>query len=578
MTAPNLQIRDRVLESCAAPGTGTVTLRGIQTGAWQSFDIVGTGNTCDLCIVDQYGTHWEVQRESVFTLAGRTLSRTAGNVVDGSSGPGVLVNFSSGVQDVFLDRPSIRDPWPSGKTAPSAVTLTLPAQFVLGQTLPVTVTVAGSGATPTGTVSLLDGSSILATGPLVAGVVTFAGTLTVAGSHSLTAAYSGDINYAAATSTASVVQAVAPSFADSFQQAGRSTIGPNWSIFPNSGGNADTWSVSGGYALPGGGNTKHGTICLSGWDEYDATVQADVVLTGGTATTGGGPVQRETNGDVKWAAMIQSDGAGGAFGILCQVTAAAVAQLAGAQSGNAIATASTYTVRFVTAGHALFMFVNGVLAAYAAVANLPQPGTLGLFDTNNAVKFQNFAVSAGASFTDSFLRIPGVGLPAATLSLGYTEDVGSGFGINASNKATPNGGAGLSVATLTSVNVPQCDVKLVIASEGTGAAGLVVQWDSVALNGYAVLLSATQIKIKSIVAGAVSSTLATYSVTALGAADVLEVQAVGSTLTVFLNGVFVGTYTDPSGSYTGGTAGFIADNASVLLTSFTFSKCIAQEW
>lgn len=96
---------DRVLETCAVPGTGTVSLLGAQSGPWQSFNSIGNGNTTYYCIVDQAGNNWEVG-SATFTLAGRTLTRTAGNVLDGTNGPGVLVNFASGTQNVFGDAPA----------------------------------------------------------------------------------------------------------------------------------------------------------------------------------------------------------------------------------------------------------------------------------------------------------------------------------------------------------------------------------------------------------------------------------------------------------------------------------------
>ena len=76
---------------------------------------------------------------------------------------------------------------------------------VYGQSVTFTATVAavapGSG-TPTGSVTLMDGSTTLGTGTLTGGVVTFnTSTLNVA-SHSITAVYGGDSNFTMSTSAA----------------------------------------------------------------------------------------------------------------------------------------------------------------------------------------------------------------------------------------------------------------------------------------------------------------------------------------------------------------------------------------
>ena len=68
-------------------------------------------------------------------------------------------------------------------------------------TATVTPTAGQSGApTPTGTITFKDGNTTLGTGTLVNGVATLPVTYTAPGNHQLTAVYSGDSNYPAATS------------------------------------------------------------------------------------------------------------------------------------------------------------------------------------------------------------------------------------------------------------------------------------------------------------------------------------------------------------------------------------------
>jgi sugar lactone lactonase YvrE len=72
---------------------------------------------------------------------------------------------------------------------------------VFGAPLTLTVQVNGTGSTPTGNVSLMDGATTVATQPLPAnGLVAFLNPALAIGAHTLTAAYSGDTNHAAANS------------------------------------------------------------------------------------------------------------------------------------------------------------------------------------------------------------------------------------------------------------------------------------------------------------------------------------------------------------------------------------------
>jgi Bacterial Ig-like domain (group 3) len=76
---------------------------------------------------------------------------------------------------------------------------------VFGQTLTFTAQVtatAPGGGTPTGSIAFMDGSTILATQPMTAGVATFSTSTLALGAHSITAVYGGDSNYITSTSTA----------------------------------------------------------------------------------------------------------------------------------------------------------------------------------------------------------------------------------------------------------------------------------------------------------------------------------------------------------------------------------------
>lgn len=91
---------DRVKETTTTTGTGTITLAGA-VSQFQSFSVVGDGNTCYYSIVGQSGTEWEVG-VGTYTSSGTTLAR---NKVISSSNSNALVNFSAGIKDVFITAP-----------------------------------------------------------------------------------------------------------------------------------------------------------------------------------------------------------------------------------------------------------------------------------------------------------------------------------------------------------------------------------------------------------------------------------------------------------------------------------------
>jgi hypothetical protein len=96
-----LQLKDRVLETASAPGTGTVTLLGASLG-YQSFNTALTsGNTTYYAIADLGGANWEVGI-GTFTSPNQLARNT---ILESSSG-GSAVNFSSGTQNVFITYPA----------------------------------------------------------------------------------------------------------------------------------------------------------------------------------------------------------------------------------------------------------------------------------------------------------------------------------------------------------------------------------------------------------------------------------------------------------------------------------------
>lgn len=98
-----LVLKDRVKETSTTTGTGTLTLGGAAAG-FQSFSVIGDGNTTYYAIVDSATGDWEVGL-GTYTSLGTTLARS---VVLESSNSGSAVNFSSNAKDVFVTYPAER--------------------------------------------------------------------------------------------------------------------------------------------------------------------------------------------------------------------------------------------------------------------------------------------------------------------------------------------------------------------------------------------------------------------------------------------------------------------------------------
>lgn len=95
-----LNNRDRVKQTTSTTGTGALSLDATVPTGFQGFvAAVGNGNQAHYFIVDSAGL-WETGITTVTDATPDTLSRSAGTVLDGSSGPGVLVSLGAGTKDV----------------------------------------------------------------------------------------------------------------------------------------------------------------------------------------------------------------------------------------------------------------------------------------------------------------------------------------------------------------------------------------------------------------------------------------------------------------------------------------------
>ena len=95
-----LVLKDRVKETTATTGAGTLTLAGAVAG-FQSFAAIGNTNTTYYAIADATTGAWEVGL-GTYTASGTTLSRDT--ILASSTGS--ILTLTSGNKDVFCTYPS----------------------------------------------------------------------------------------------------------------------------------------------------------------------------------------------------------------------------------------------------------------------------------------------------------------------------------------------------------------------------------------------------------------------------------------------------------------------------------------
>lgn len=96
-----LVLKDRVKSNTTTTGTGTIVLGAAALG-YQSFSVIGNGNSTYYTIADSVTGDWEV---GIGTYVSGNTSMTRDTVLS-SSNSSALVNFAAGTKDVFVTQPA----------------------------------------------------------------------------------------------------------------------------------------------------------------------------------------------------------------------------------------------------------------------------------------------------------------------------------------------------------------------------------------------------------------------------------------------------------------------------------------
>ena len=204
---------------------------------------------------------------ATLSAAGKATLKTAGLAI--GTDP-ISVVYSGDTNFATSGSATLPQVVTSDSTTSSLTASANPSVFGQSVTLTATVSVVAPGAgTPTGSFTFLDGSTVLATVALSGRTATFKTSSLAVGSHAITAAYSGDSNYA--TSTSAILAETVNLDATTTSLASSK----NPSVF----GQSVTFTTTVKAASPGSGTPTGSVIFLDG-----STVLATVNLSGGTAT------------------------------------------------------------------------------------------------------------------------------------------------------------------------------------------------------------------------------------------------------------------------------------------------------
>jgi hypothetical protein len=447
----------------------------------------------------------------------------------------------------------------------TTTTITLPTPpVVFGQ--PATFVIAVTGSTPTGTVTLYDNNTPIATGLLNAsGQATIITSGLSIGTHAnIKAVYGGDATFAGSTSAISPpLDVVPPSFSDNFvRNSYPSPLGPNWIDFGVL--NVSTFNViSTNQAVSPG--TGQNVAIVNGFGPADVSVSANVTPKVAAGHYAGVIARRDNNGN-EYAGVFRITG-GLTFVALQLIRGKSVTNLASV----VMTSATSGVLRLDVIGTSLKLYLDGTLVAKATNTVLTAAGGVGMIDNGGQSKFAAFSayqiIPALLPFADNFNR------PASkTLGAPWSVDEG-GFTMSGPNQAvatatgTATNPAPLDAASI--IGVLTGSVTVTTTMTGFGG-GVLADWNSATQSGYAVILnSSTTLTVYNIQNGQLGSAAFTWTFSALATTNTLQVTVSGTTLTPTINGTGLTpvSFTDPT-SFAAGSVGIVSTGGTIF-TSFS---------
>jgi hypothetical protein len=231
-------------------------------------DFNGDG-TPDLAVSTSPDNQYTQPNNDVSVMLTATQAATA-------TSSGIYVPVATGANQVIASYPGNGNYKSSTSTStvltaatgkPSVSVAASPNPTTYGTSVTLTATMTGSGLTPTGTATFLDGTTQLGTSTLnSSGIATFTSSTSALGAHTITVSYGGDTNYNGATSSAvtlTITGMVTPTVVVTPSSSGVTTAQAFTVTVTVNGGNGNP-TATGSVTLTSGGYSSAATTLSSG--------------------------------------------------------------------------------------------------------------------------------------------------------------------------------------------------------------------------------------------------------------------------------------------------------------------------